>query len=243
MAVPIALLVCPVAAPTLGLLDDHFSYRPTPLETYVPVNGVGRGAHEVGSASDRWLTSTSSQSVVTYEIPTGTNSTVTSAAGNFVWKPSKTQSNGMPSGPYNPPNNYPWGVAPSVDISSGTPTVQEVGIAGPQPNFTWSGHNYTLAIEPGYAQLGADSRSAPPIRLEPQGVACGIYTVIGISEPSGPSSAALFLNTSVTLDGSGNANATCSPASMPNALIFNWRWTGVVALPPVGGTGGGGFSI
>ncbi|HZY71352.1 MAG TPA: hypothetical protein VFF67_10305 [Thermoplasmata archaeon] len=232
------------SAPTLSLLDDHFFYRPTPLETLVPVNGVERGGQVIGTARDHWLTGTSSQSVVTYEIPTGTNTTVASASGgNYVWNTSKMQANGMPSGPYNTPNNYPWGVAPSVDISSGTPTVQYVGIGGSQPNFTWTRHNYTLAIEPGYAQFGADSTSAPPIRLEIQGVPYGVYTLFGISEPSGPSSASLFLNTSVTLDGSGNANVTYSPASMPKGLIFNWSWTGVIAQPALGGTGGGGFSL
>lgn len=60
-----------------------------------------------------------------------------------------------------------YGIAPDVNVTTGTPIVSyRNGLtAGPQRDFYWHGFSYALSVEQSYTSIGANSSRAPPVTL------------------------------------------------------------------------------
>lgn len=163
------------------------------------------------------------QSTLTYEIPEGLGSKTTDRGGTYVFNTSNLQA--MPPA-YVGYNNvfwstakaYSWGVAPDVNVSSGTPVISYGWgfIGGPQPNFTWAGHKYSTSVEASYVNVSADSHTAPAIEVglvSPPGLAA-LYVY------NASSGVQLSLNY-VTVPPGGMYNATFTPSNESAGVVFS----------------------
>ncbi len=239
----------PVGVTNFTLVNNHFFYTPLKGQTHVDINGPFYHAQNVTGAPI--INGTPTESTVTYEIPGGANilnqMIDTNNNGVYIYNTSIMQP--FPSLPDGIGPNitalrdyWSWEIVPSLSIINGSPLLSYQGMAGPQPNFTYRGHNYTESIAPNYFKVGADSGSAPPINLhfgptvsfphnsiDPNGSTGSVYVNFIASNGT------VMRSTPFALNGAGTQlNVTYSPATdgllAVVALTYNYSWT---PPPPV----------
>ena len=202
--------------PVVHLGENHFYYADTSL------GGINGNPNQAWS-SVMYNTSAPIGSISGYhlitsllnEYPVMENATVSSASGPLVENTTRTQT-AWPPGFFNT-TMYSYVIAPDVAIGSGSPVVsyQNGLVAGGQPNFLWSGFNYSEKVEPLSVQLGVNSTRAPPITVAFGGLSAGEpYTIAEYNSSSGVEINGPQ-NNYVYPSSDGWINVTYNPATMP----------------------------
>lgn len=209
--------------PVITLSGDHFYYYPSPLQTSLDPNGPLRST-QIGTGTDRWLSSQPTVSTLSYEIPLDKNGSL-SVSGQTYELVSNTSNLQTTAIFYLPANNgvtstsWSYSVAPDVNVSGATPKISYAnGLqAGPQPNFWWHGYNYSEKVETDHIAIGVNSSNAPSVSLGFSNLVPSTAYVLSESDASGN----LLVATPVTTTGAGTYTTTFTPTTTQLSVIFS----------------------
>lgn len=206
---------------TMTLAGNHFFYYPNKLESYIPVYTTPPSAPFNNNTRYAWPPGESdvTHPVYSYEIPMY-------KWGYFAAGPYQPQyvfnSTVLQQNPVNslPNSVYAYVIEPDINTSSGRPVVSFMnGLAGGiQPNFTWNGSSYQLAVEQNMTFISAQRVSAASVGLQFQvPVGLGMMDVWMYNSTSGRNQ----LVTSVPEGGTQiTVTVTYDPSSMPLGAVF-----------------------
>lgn len=206
---------------SINLSNNHFFYYPNNLQTYIPTftnplnvpfDNKSKYNFPPGSAKP-------SHANYSYEIPMNAN-------GKFIASLYENQyvfnSTYMQQNIYSLHGNstYAYVIEPDVNTSTDYPIIYYYNglVGGLQPNFTWNGSSYQLAVENNMTYITAPSTSASQIGLE-FAVPAGTSTLkVWMHNPSTNS------NTLITSVAEGSSASTVlvdyTPATEPLDPVF-----------------------
>ena len=224
--------------PHIVMRSNHLVFAPAEGQPFVDPSGPYQPSESPSAPLD--FLGIPAQATVSFELPMGLNVTGPSNDGSpLVFNTTTLQ--------YDPRYGiYPsilwthawsWGVAPSVNTSSGSPVVSYVGLGGLQPNFVWAGHAYQLAVEPSTMRIAADAGSAPPVTLQFSEAAGLTYTVTAWNSVTGY----LVANEQLSANATGVLPFTFAPGTMPLNVTVQVS-NGTLATGPGGSASGGALS-
>lgn len=190
-----------------SLISNHLYYSPAHGQTSVPT--FTDLTHE---------TTSTGLSAISYQIPVYYNSTLTNVAGGtYIFNTSIFAS---PIPLYSGRGAWVWNVSPDVQIRNGFPMVsfRNGYEGGLQPNFTWNGSVYHIAVEPNMTYISTGNPSAGKVGLQFQVPAGFRMIMVWMHDPTTSQNQLLATANESTVARTVTVNY--DPSTMPASAVF-----------------------